>query len=86
MDLTAHYVSDARREVAAVEAVDITNPDLPRVDLVRLVTRLTETLRTTTDHTERLGQTITRLRAENTELENQLGEMHAALAEQTAAA
>lgn len=86
MDLTARYVGDARRVIADVEAADITSPDLARVDIATLVTRLVETLRTTAGHAERLDQSNTRLRGENAELETQVRALHAALAELPAAA
>lgn len=86
MDLTARYVGDARRVIADVEAADITSPDLARVDIATLVTRLVETLRTTADHADRLAQSETRLRGEITELEGQVRALHAALAELPAAA
>ncbi|MET7429609.1 hypothetical protein ABZT16_11505 [Streptomyces flaveolus] len=86
MDLTARYVADGRRVIADVEATDITNPDLSRVNLVRIVTRLTETLRTATDHAERLNQSLTQAREENAGLEGQVHALHAALTEASAAA
>jgi hypothetical protein len=86
MSLTARYVDDSRRVIAEVEAADITNPDLPRVDVVVLVTRLTETLRTTATHAERLGQSNAQLRAEIAELESQVRALHEALSATPAAA
>jgi hypothetical protein len=86
MSLTAHYVSDSRQVIAEVEAADITSPDLPRVDVVVLVTRLTETLRTTATHAERLGQSNTQLRKEIAELESQVRALHEALRDTQAAA
>lgn len=86
MDLTARYVADSRQTIADVDATDITSPDLPRVDMVRLMTRLTEMLRTTADHAERLAQSTSQLRAENAELENQVRALQAALSELPAAA
>lgn len=85
MDLTAHYVSDSRQVIAEVEAADITNPDLPRVDVVVLVTRLAETLRTTATHAERLGKSNTQLRKEIAELESQVRALHEALRDTQAA-
>lgn len=86
MNLSARYVAESRQTIADVEAADITSPDLPRVDMVRLVTRLTETLRTTADHAERLGQSNTQLRDEITALENQVRALHDALTQAQAAA
>jgi hypothetical protein len=85
MDLTARYVTDSRRVIDEVEFAAITNPDLPRATVVRLVTRLTETLRTMSDHAERLAESNTRLRGESDELENQVRALHAAAAEAQAA-
>ena len=79
MDLTARYVSDSRRVIDEVEFAAVTNPDLPRATVVRLVTRLTETLRTLADHAERLAESNTHLRAENAEMENQVRALHEAL-------
>ncbi|UPZ27678.1 hypothetical protein MUK60_07500 [Streptomyces sp. LRE541] len=84
MDLTDRYIQDGRRVIAEVEAADVTNPDLPRPDVAVLVTRLTETLRTTTDHTERLGVSLGQARAENAELEQQVRTLHEALAQPAA--
>jgi hypothetical protein len=84
MDLTARYVANSRTVITQVEAADITNPDLPRPQLAALVTRVTETLRTTSDHAERLQQSHDQLRAENGELEQQVRALHAALAETSA--
>lgn len=86
MDLTARYVADSRQVIADVEAADITSPDLARVDIATLVTRLVETLRTTADHADGLAQSNTRLCGENAELEGQVRALRAALAELPAAA
>ncbi|MGW4825463.1 hypothetical protein ACWEP4_42970 [Streptomyces sp. NPDC004227] len=86
MDLTARYVSDSRRVIDEVELAAVTNPDLPRATVVRLVTRLTETLRTVADHAERLAECNTRLRAEAAEMESQVRALHEALAQTPAAA
>lgn len=86
MDLTARYVADSRRVIFEVETAGITNPDLPRTDLVVLLTRSTETLRTMSDHAERLSVSTDRLRTENKELEAQVAALHDALAQAPAAA
>ncbi len=86
MDLTARYASDSRRVIDEVERADVTNPDLPRVTVVRLVTRLTETLRTATDHAERLAESNTRLRAEKDQMASEVRALREALARAQAAA
>jgi hypothetical protein len=68
MDLTALHVRNARRYIADVEAADITNPDLPHRTAVRLITRVTETLRTMADHAERLQIHVDELSASEAEL------------------
>lgn len=75
MNLTARYVTDSRHVIADVETTDTTNPELPRHDLVVLLTRSTETLRTMTDHAERLSTANEALRGEITRLEKQLTEL-----------
>lgn len=80
MDLTARYVADSRQAIADVEVVDVTSPDVPRAIVARLVTRLTEQLRTMSDHAERIGQDNVRLRTEAGEFETQVRAMHEALA------
>lgn len=81
MDLTTRYVTDSRNVIAEVEAVDTTNPDLPRPKAAALITRATEMLRTMSDHAERLGQSAERLRAERDELEGQVRALHDSLAQ-----
>ncbi|MFF8589987.1 hypothetical protein ACF061_00865 [Streptomyces sp. NPDC015220] len=69
MDLTARYVEDSRRVIGEAEAADITNPDLPRQAVTVLMVRLTETLRTMSDHAERLATSADSLRTVNAGLE-----------------
>jgi FtsZ-binding cell division protein ZapB len=64
MDLTVRYVNDSRQVVDGVDAADITNPDHPRAYLATLITQATETLRTITNHAERLAEKTARLSAE----------------------
>ncbi|MFI9598899.1 PspA/IM30 family protein [Streptomyces sp. NPDC052043] len=84
MDLTALRVRDARQVISGVEAADITNPDLPHPTAVLLITRATETLRTTADHAERQQTTvdqqqatIDRLRDDVRRLESKVRELKA---------
>lgn len=56
MDLTARYIAASREVIASVEAADVTNPDHPRPYIASLTTRATETLRTMSDHAERLAK------------------------------
>jgi FtsZ-binding cell division protein ZapB len=64
VDLTTRYVSDSRRVTAEIDNANITNPDHSRTALTVLITRATETLRTLTDHTERLAEKEGRLAQE----------------------
>ncbi|MBL3664488.1 hypothetical protein JL475_00310 [Streptomyces sp. M2CJ-2] len=71
MDLTARYVQDSRDVIAEVGAADITNPDMPHQTAVKLLVRLTETLRSMSDHAERLETSASNLRSRNSALDNE---------------
>ena len=81
MDLTALRVRDARRCIAAVEAADITSPDLPHRTAVLLITRTAESLRTMADHAERLQTAVDELAATKNGLQVEVRRIQAALAD-----
>ncbi|WP_405671509.1 hypothetical protein OG848_08305 [Streptomyces canus] len=64
MDLTALRVRDARQLVARVDAADITNPDLPHLTAVDLLSRLKVTVDTLAGHAESQQAGIEQLRAD----------------------
>lgn len=86
MSANALQVANARQEIGNAEAVDITDPDLPRQDLVALIVRLGETLRTTARYAEGADTTSESLRSELAELRKANADLQAELARQEVAA
>lgn len=64
MTLTELRVRDARRLVADVEAADITNPELPPLKAVELLSRITTQLRILAEHAEQQQRVIAGLEGE----------------------
>lgn len=75
MDLTALRVRDARQLVARVDATDITDPDLPQVTAVDLISRLKVTVDILAGHAEAQQASIEQLQESLREARARVGEL-----------
>ncbi|MBZ6211654.1 hypothetical protein KVH31_34730 [Streptomyces olivaceus] len=80
MTLTDLHTSAARRAITEVNAIDITDPDLPRTTVVTITTRVKELLDMLATHAERQQVAIDTLHGDKTRLETELRNLRSELA------
>ena len=83
MELTALRVQDARQLIARVEATDITNPDLPTLTAVDLISRMRVVLETLAGHAEAQEASISRLQEDKRQLNEEVQRLKYELADQS---